>query len=87
MVGPWFVGEQYHYVQAWEADFHPSLIRFKTTRKFEFNLIRNISGNPIPDSSLSCMFLPAPYIGLFFVSTYKWYNVEPLSAYSFGPYT
>ncbi|KAK7837964.1 hypothetical protein CFP56_020526 [Quercus suber] len=25
MDGPWFVGDQYLHVQAWEADFHPNV--------------------------------------------------------------
>ena len=31
MDGPWFVGDQYLHVQAWEADFHPC--RAKVTTK------------------------------------------------------
>ena len=27
MDGPWFVGEQYLHVQAWEADFHPQVAK------------------------------------------------------------
>ena len=28
---PWFVGEQYLHVRAWEADFHPSTAKVTTT--------------------------------------------------------
>ena len=31
MDGPWFVGEQYLHVRAWEADFHPSTAKVTTT--------------------------------------------------------
>ena len=31
MDGPWFVGDQYLYVQAWEADFHPHVAKISTT--------------------------------------------------------
>uniref|UniRef100_A0A7N2LCH9 DUF4283 domain-containing protein n=1 Tax=Quercus lobata TaxID=97700 RepID=A0A7N2LCH9_QUELO len=31
MDGPWFVGEQYLHVQAWEANFHPSTAKVTTT--------------------------------------------------------
>ena len=62
------------------------LIRFQTTRKLELMLVRITSGNPLPDSNMSCMLLPPPYMGLFLVPTESLYNVEPLSAYSFGLY-
>lgn len=29
--GPWFVGDQYLHVQAWEADFHPHVAKISTT--------------------------------------------------------
>ena len=31
MDGPWFVGDQYLHVQAWEADFHPCTAKVTTT--------------------------------------------------------
>ena len=31
MDGPWFVGDQYLHVQAWEADFHPHIAKISTT--------------------------------------------------------
>nr|POF24145.1 hypothetical protein CFP56_06229 [Quercus suber] len=31
MDGPWFVGEQYLHVQAWEADFHPYVAKISNT--------------------------------------------------------
>ena len=31
MDGPWFVGDQYLHVQAWEADFHPQIAKITTT--------------------------------------------------------
>ena len=31
MEGPWFVGDHYLYVQAWEADFHPQTAKISTT--------------------------------------------------------
>ena len=31
MDGPWFVGDQYLHVQAWEADFHPYVEKISTT--------------------------------------------------------
>ena len=31
MDGPWFVGDQYLHVQAWEADFHPQIAKISTT--------------------------------------------------------
>ncbi|KAK7838953.1 hypothetical protein CFP56_018910 [Quercus suber] len=31
MDGPWFVGEQYLHVQAWEADFHPHVAKISNT--------------------------------------------------------
>ena len=31
MDGPWFVGNQYLHVQAWEADFHPQTAKISTT--------------------------------------------------------
>ena len=31
MDGPWFVGDHYLYVQAWEADFHPHVAKISTT--------------------------------------------------------
>ena len=30
MDGPWFLGDQYLHVQAWEADFHPHIAITKT---------------------------------------------------------
>ena len=31
MEGPWFVGDHYLHVQAWEADFHPHVAKISTT--------------------------------------------------------
>ena len=31
MDGPWFVGDHYLHVQAWEADFHPHVAKISTT--------------------------------------------------------
>ena len=31
MDGPWFVGDHYLHVQAWEADFHPRMAKISTT--------------------------------------------------------
>ena len=31
MDGPWFVGDQYLHVQAWEVDFHPHIGKISTT--------------------------------------------------------
>ena len=31
MDGPWFVGDNYLHVQAWEADFHPQTAKISTT--------------------------------------------------------
>ena len=31
MDGPWFVGDHYLHVQAWEADFHPHMAKISTT--------------------------------------------------------
>ena len=31
MDGPWFVGDQYLHVQAWEVDFHPHIAKISTT--------------------------------------------------------
>ena len=31
MDGPWFVGDQYLHVQAWEVDFHPQIAKISTT--------------------------------------------------------
>ena len=31
MDGPWFVGDQYLHVQAWEADFHPHIAKITKT--------------------------------------------------------
>jgi len=31
MDGPWFVGDQYLYVQAWKADFHPNVAKVTHT--------------------------------------------------------
>ena len=31
MDGPWFVGDQYLHVQAWEEDFHPYIAKISTT--------------------------------------------------------
>ena len=31
MDGPWFVGDQYLHVQAWEANFHPHVAKISTT--------------------------------------------------------
>ena len=31
MDGPWFVGDQYLHVQAWEADFSPGTIKVTST--------------------------------------------------------
>lgn len=31
MDGPWFVGDQYLHVQAWEADFHPHVTQISNT--------------------------------------------------------
>lgn len=71
-----------HSAWCWNLGF----IRFHTTRKLELSFKRITSGNPIPDSSKSCMFLPAPYIGLLRVPTES-RNLDGLElcAYSFGP--
>ena len=31
MDGPWFVGDHYLHVQAWEEDFHPYVAKISTT--------------------------------------------------------
>ena len=31
MNGPWFVGDQYLHVQAWEAEFHPGTVKVTST--------------------------------------------------------
>jgi hypothetical protein len=61
-----------HTARWWNA----GLIRFQTTRKFDLKLTRITIGNPFSDSSMSCIFVPAPYIGLFLVPTNNWNNVE-----------
>lgn len=71
-----FLRTTIHSTRWWNLDF----IRLGTTLKHELSLTCITIGNPLPESSKSCMFLPAPYMGLFFVPNCNVKIVKPLSA-------
>ena len=56
---------------------------FPTTWNLDLSFTRTTNDNPFPESRMSCILLPALYIGLFVVPTYNKKEVGPLlDAYS-----